>query len=338
MPSDEEEDKSKKELIFRHVDIFSKDLHGDEAKRIISREDAEKQKSQRLTFYVNGITPDNAKITISMGNEKLGYLPNFNLPARSFILNGKRVVTCPGASLLCRYVCYAQKGAYVQSTDIPIEYVANYAASLRDDFVTSMIASIKKAEDDNDQLWIKHYNRCPQVKLFRLHTSGDFYSAEYARKWLKIAEKLPYVHFYVYTKAWIRFSKDEDVADIEMTAAEVNAINDEIMDVLREVNALPNFQVLLSTDRTTGPVPDELLNAGFKEAGIDSTYAKREEGRRVAMCLYQTTLRTALMDPDNKGKSTEQLIKEGQVWTCDRCGFCWDKIQYKDLNVFFKEH
>ena len=337
MPSDEEEDESKKELIFRHVDIFSKDLHGDEAKRIISREDSEKQKSQRLTFYVNGITPDNAKITISMGNTKLGLLPNFNLPARSFIWNGQRVVTCPGASLLCRYVCYAQKGPYVQWDILPIEYAANYAASLRDDFVSSMIDAIKKAEDDNDKQWIKHYNRCPEVKLFRLHASGDFYSAEYARKWLRIAEKLPYVHFYVYTKAWIQFKDEADVADIEMTVAEVNELNAKIMDVLRGINELPNFQVLLSTDRTTGPVPDELLDEGFKEAGIDFAYAE-SKGRKVASCLYQKTLKTALMNPKNEGKSTEQLIKERQVWTCDRCGFCWDKTQYKDLNVFFKEH
>jgi len=322
MPSDD--------LNYRYVE--TKRISGDVATKVISDED---EKAQHILFYVKGIDESKVQVFISKGNTKLGLLPNFNLPARSFILNGQRVVTCPGASLLCRKVCYAQKGQYAHSNVIPLEYAVNYLASLRDDFVPTMVKAITVAEDQNEKQWISTYNKRPQAKLFRLHTSGDFYSAEYARKWLEIAKALPDVHFYAYTKAWIRFQNDEDVVDIGMTAAEVNAINDEIMDVLKEINALPNFQILLSTDGTTGPVPDELLNEGFKEAGIDFAYAALKK-RPVAKCLYQTTQETHL-----KGKGAdkiEDLIKEGKIFTCDRCGFCWDKTKYKDLNVFFKEH
>jgi len=284
-------------------------------------------KEQAVLFDITGVQP---KIFISTGNEKLGLLPNFNLPARSFILDGRRVVTCPGATTYCRKVCYAQKGQYVVNKVIPIEYAANYLASLQPDFARSMIDAISVAEEQNERRWLSAYGRLPDRRLFRLHTSGDFYSPEYAAKWYEIAMNMPDVNFYAYTKAWVRFHDDEDVADIGMTADMVNEINDEIMNVLIDLNRLPNFQILLSTDKTTGPVPPELLNMGFKEAGIDFAYS-----RPFAQCLYQTTQAVHLRE---EGETIEQLIREGKIYTCDRCGFCWDKKRYPGLNVFFLEH
>jgi len=296
MPSDEG-------LEYRHTK--TKGTEADIAKQTIEDENA-----QHTLFYVKDFEGP-IQVFISKGNTKLGLLPNFNLPARSFILNGQRVVTCPGASKLCRQACYAQKGMFTMYYTIPLEYVTNYLASLRDDFVETMVKQIRIAEDNNIEEWRNTYGIEPKVKLFRLHTSGDFYSPEYARKWLEIAKALPDVHFYAYTKAWIRFQNDEDVADVEMTAAEVNEINDKIMDVLKEINALPNFQILLSTDKTTGPVPDELLNEGFKEAGIDFAYAASK--RPPAKCLYQTTQEAHADEIDKRG--VEKLIEDKKIVT-----------------------
>jgi len=146
---------------------------------------------------------------------------------------------------------------------------------------------------------------------------------------------LPDVHFYAYTKAWIRFSKDEDVADIEMTADEVNAINDEIMDVLKEINALPNFQILLSTDKTTGPVPRELLDEGFKEAGIDFAYAA-SKNRPPAKCLYQTTQEAHADEIDKRG--VEELIKKGKIVTDIPMNELMDAIRNKKIRGLVEEH
>jgi hypothetical protein len=38
-------------------------------------------------------------------------------------------------------------------------------------------------------------------KYVRLHDSGDFYSAEYLKKWLAIVEKFPGIIFFTYSKA-----------------------------------------------------------------------------------------------------------------------------------------
>lgn len=295
------------------------------------RYDLEGPKEQKVLFDVADVQP---KIFISIGNEKLGLLPNFNLPARSFLLNGELVVTCPGATTYCRKVCYAQKGQYIVNRAIPLEYAANYLASLRPDFVDGMIDAISIAEERNARMWLTAYGRLPEHRLFRLHTSGDFYSPEYAEKWYGIASNMPDINFYAYTKAWIHFHDDGDVADIGMTAEEVNALNEEIMKTLIDINKLPNFQILLSTDKTTGPIPPELLDMGFKEAGIDFAYAKYQ-GRPYARCLYQTTEAVHLKE---EGKTLNQLIREEKIFTCDRCGFCWDKNRYPKLNVYFEVH
>jgi|GEM_PF-6083239 len=324
------------DLNYSHVELATKNASGDIASVINNDPSA-----QHYLFYLKNYENSKIQVFISPGNTKLGLLPNFNLPARSFILNAngedKQVVTCPGASKLCRQVCYAQKGQFVSSKKIQLEYAINYLASLRDDFVETMVYLIPKKEEETRRQWVNNYGREPQVQLFRLHTSGDFYSPEYAEKWLEIAKALPEVHFYAYTKAWVHFTKDDDVKDIGMTAARVNSLNERIMRVLKEVNQLPNFQILLSTDCTTGPIPDELLNEGFKEAGIDFTYGK-DRGRRPALCKYQSSQRIIANDPRYKDATPEQLINAGALSTCDVCGFCWDKTKHKDLDVYFIEH
>jgi len=320
---------SEDELPWKWVEV--KGSAGYKAYEVLHDENA-----QHALFYLKDIEKNKIQVFISLGNAKLGYLPNFNLPARSFILNGKRIVTCPGASLQCRRVCYAQKGAYLQSKDIPIEYGVNYLASLRDDFVETMVKLIPEKEEETRNLWDQHYHRKPDVTLFRPHVSGDFYSPEYAKKWKEIAEKLPDVYFYAYTRAWVRFTDDAAVADIGMTADEVNELNAKIMDVLKDVTQMENFQILLSTDKETGKIPEEYFAMGFKEAGIDFTYAKTKQGRKDTQCPYQTSW-ASHVKPGMTDKEIHELINKGQIMTCDRCGFCWkkDKLEW---NVFFTEH
>jgi len=322
MPSDNE-------LAWKWVNV--KGSAGYKAHEVLHDESA-----QHALFYLKDIEKNKIQVFISLGDAKLGILPNFNLPARSFVLNGQRIVTCPGASLLCRRVCYAQKGAYLQSKDIPIEYAVNYLASLRDDFVETMVKAIPEKEEETRAKWNSHYGRVPDVPLFRLHASGDFYSPEYAKKWKEIAEKLPEVYFYTYTRAWVQFEDDAAVADIGKTAAEINELNAKIMDVLKDVTQMENFQILLSTDEKTGKIPEEYFAMGFKEAGIDRTYAKTEQHKKDIQCPYQTSWATHV-EPGMTEKKIHELINKGQIMTCDRCGFCWkkDKLEW---NVFFTEH
>jgi hypothetical protein len=50
-------------------------------------------------------------------------------------------------------------------------------------------------------------------RVVRVHESGDFYSVEYFRKWLKIARKLPNIQFYAYTKSWFIAQHLEELTD-----------------------------------------------------------------------------------------------------------------------------
>ncbi len=96
-------------------------------------------------------------VHISRGNAKLGTLPNFNLPPRSFIVEGEipddlggaevgkdgRIVTCPGATRWCRWNCYAQKGQFTANASVIMrEYAENFMASLRPDFVDTAVAGV----------------------------------------------------------------------------------------------------------------------------------------------------------------------------------------------------
>ncbi len=140
------------------------------------------------------------------GNRKIGEaIHHFDLPA---------VKTCPGRSSTCERVCYAQTGHYAFAS-VKERLAWCHKQSLRADFAKQVIAEIKRKG----------------VLVLRLHCSGDFYSADYARKWLEIMRHCPKVRFYLYTRSW----RVEDIAV-----------------VLEEMAALRCCRVWYSIDRETG--------------------------------------------------------------------------------------
>ena len=67
-----------------------------------------------------------------------------------------------------------------------------YEISKKEDFVSIMTLFITKSKR----------------KIIRMHESGDYYSQDYLNKWINIAENLPEVIFYAYTKSYMfDFSK-----------------------------------------------------------------------------------------------------------------------------------
>ena len=105
---------------------------------------------------------------------------NFGIPAYKSA-SGK--VTCPFADKCVKY-CYAQKGAYIWGNVKPA-FERRYELSKQDDFVEIMVSEILKKK----------------VDYLRIHDSGDYYSNEYIYKWFAIANALPSVRFYSYTKS-----------------------------------------------------------------------------------------------------------------------------------------
>lgn len=147
-------------------------------------------------------------IKLSHGNKKLVS----NQDTRFLIWSIPPVSTCPYSTALCRKFCYAMK-AFKAYPNARNAWAGNYEESLAHDFVESMLS----------ELWGEiskpKYNKAKQI-IVRIHESGDFYSKEYAVKWLNIAwnmELFKAVHpnadkvkFMAYTKS-VEFFKGEDI-------------------------------------------------------------------------------------------------------------------------------
>lgn len=124
---------------------------------------------------------------------------NFDIPAYQ---SSTGLITCPNAKT-CIANCYARQGTYLFS-NVKRKHEANLAATLQDDFVDRMIAEIIKRK----------------AKIVRPHSAGDFYSQEYANKWLSIIKALPNVEFYAYTKSWNLFDLDNLPSNFKLIQSE----------------------------------------------------------------------------------------------------------------------
>ena len=148
-------------------------------------------------------------MAITHSNTKLGKLIwGWTIPA---------LFTCPGATALCKRLCYALKGFFFIG-NVKKSHERNYNESLSDDFVQIMNVDI-----------LRNF-----VRVARVHVGGDFYSVEYIHKWIKIVRANPNVLFYAYTRSW---------SDHEFWV--------HLLQLAKE----PNFHMWWSCDRETGKPP-----------------------------------------------------------------------------------
>lgn len=125
---------------------------------------------QKTKLFANG----NLKLDKSVGI--------FSLPP---------VKTCVNCST-CSKTCYALQ-AYTQYTRARIAWDNNYELSLSDAFVEEVCEQIKHS----------------RKVIYRLHSSGDFYSEEYINKWREIMQANPDKKFYTYTKNKLALSLND---------------------------------------------------------------------------------------------------------------------------------
>ncbi len=98
-----------------------------------------------------------------------------------FTFSLPRKLTCPGGTGICRQYCY-QKAPEKRHTQNGRESAVvyfrklNWFLSVQDGFVGRMVDEIiNKRPKQNERV------------IIRIHPSGDFYSEEYLKKWLRIA-------------------------------------------------------------------------------------------------------------------------------------------------------
>lgn len=129
---------------------------------------------------------------LQQGNSKVGdAIHLWGLPA---------ITTCPGSSSTCRSVCYALRGRYrFQSVKDRLNWNLEQANS--ESFTGRMVSEIKRKG----------------CLVLRVHSSGDYFSPEYAEKWLWIMKKVPKVRYYWYSRSW-------RIADIEKVLSKMAAL------------------------------------------------------------------------------------------------------------------
>ena len=111
----------------------------------------------------------------------------------------------------CERVCYATKGKH-NCPDVKASRSRSYEETRRADFVDAIAYTVRVEKQS------KRY--ADAVMIVRIHESGDFYSVQYLRKWLKAWRELENadgVKFVFYTKSFPFFLK--------LTAEEKETVN-----------------------------------------------------------------------------------------------------------------
>lgn len=139
---------------------------------------------------------------------------NWTLPAGPVTLpDGRRVNACPMADA-CLALCYARVNSYAFS-NVRAAHLRNLARIL-DDLPRWTLDMIDELTDnrhrphgrtrldvldiiDPGDVWALSWARVGGSAV-RIHDAGDFLSDDYLRAWLTIADEIPDVLFYAYTK------------------------------------------------------------------------------------------------------------------------------------------
>jgi hypothetical protein len=164
-------------------------------------------------------------------------------------------------------------------------YRRNLALSCRKDFARRMHAFL-----------VTHH-----VRVVRIHTGGEFYSARYAWRWLRVVHRSRRVRFFTYARAW-----------------RVPAIKA----VLDALAALPNCQVWYSCDCDTGIPPD--VPPGVRVAWLMTDEDDRPPaGSDLVFRVHR--LRQKPLHEVNGVRvcPAEDGLDHPRPPTCDRCGICW---------------
>ena len=115
------------------------------------------------------------KISISPGNQKMGYIPSVSLPP---------VITC-ASGCKCAKKCYAAKLCRIRK-------------SVREAYQRNL----NILTQDPAAYWLQVKAAAMVTKYFRFHVSGDIVNAEYLRNMCQLARELPGTTFLAFTKRY----------------------------------------------------------------------------------------------------------------------------------------
>jgi hypothetical protein len=111
---------------------------------------------------------------------------NHKIPKDIAVFSLPRIKTCPGATPLCKEVCYSLKAERMYKNVLPYRE-KQLEATKQPEWETEVVAEL---------------SRMRGLRAVRIHESGDFYSQEYLDKWVRVAKAMPKLIFFAFTKSW----------------------------------------------------------------------------------------------------------------------------------------
>ena len=123
----------------------------------------------------------------------------FSLPAKFTCLAGKKSVEDFGADAKCSH-CYACHGRYnfTSVKEAQLRQLGHIKHLLEGNIyraVCTMIVAVRSSRDTK------------QTSLFRIHSSGDFFSLDYINLWYDVARLMPDITFWATTTEWYKADK-----------------------------------------------------------------------------------------------------------------------------------
>ena len=198
--------------------------------------------------------------TIFQQNKKMGKASvltyNFALPAIS---------TCPGADK-CKSFCYAalEQIRYPSANDYRNRMLDLTKSS---DFIPAINGElsrlVKKAKG--------------QRIAIRIHSSGDFYSTEYALKWITIASQNPDIIFYAYTKSVAVFKHIQKTQSLPINFIIIFSLGGR-QDKLIDVNVDRHSRIFSSVEQA--------VELGYDLANEDDTVAWSTTNNRIGLIMF----------------------------------------------------
>jgi hypothetical protein len=216
---------------------------------------------------------------------------SFGLPA---------ILSCPGSTDYCRSVCYAQ---YLEYKAVSTVLNQNNESLLQAGNVEGMAKLIRDAvavhRQTADKLSIPQNER-----RFRIHWSGDFFSAEYATAWRNVIQENPDIQFFAYTRSFV-----------------------EGCNVLPVLTGLENLELFLSVDKYNVDVATKAIDSA-PDARVSYLVDYLEEVDGLRAIMSRAAGYRAYACPENMRKPDGErilpLISE-RGGACSVCRYCTKK-------------
>jgi hypothetical protein len=208
---------------------------------------------------------------LSLGNSKLGSaIHHWGITA---------VETCPGSTRTCRAACYATKSRYLLP-GVRERLRWNLEQAQADSFVDRMC----------------HEIRLKGCLVVRVHSSGDYFDAAYAGRWLAVMRKCPKPRYYWYSRSW--------------------AVP-EVARVLEEMARLGQVRCWYSIDKDTG-IP------GRVPPGVRLAYLQTQDGEQPEPADLLFRVRRLRRQRVPLSVACPSETPQGREVTCGSCRRCFD--------------